>query len=325
MTVTKKFGRKILAMATMASIGTTFAVTPLYSSVAQADEIQKKPVSEKFYSETRSIASWQDYIKEATIVYGQHLDSKRKYKESVISSLGNPIFHYNSVTPNGSPQIQDSSSMFIGKTTLTNNSDNEQTLSTNSFTKTISHSITTSTTHGFKIGEKTSGKLSMPIGELGMEVSLEYNFSSTNSSTKSESYAYTATPQNIKVPAHSSVEVIVMLNKGKVRGNVNLLTRMSGSPSANHVYAPTSGESIGTAYIHLANYGQTVRYAKQFANLPYLSVNNDDSINLIGAGTYEAEVGTEFSVTVNPINNNRVSTGEGYSFKVKPEIQKVEK
>ncbi|MED3687232.1 ETX/MTX2 family pore-forming toxin, partial [Bacillus thuringiensis] len=167
-----------------------------------------------------------------------------------------------------------------------------------------------------------------PIGKLSTEVSLEYNFSDTNSKTKSEMYAYTATPQNIRVPANSSVEVVVMLNKVKAQGKVNLFSRISGSydPFINHSYYPASGEKYGKAYIHQDNYGQTVRYAKNFTELPYLSVNSDDSVNIKGKGTYEAEVGTEFSVTVNPIKNQKSrSVDGGYTFKVKPQIQKLEK
>ena len=217
--------------------------------------------------------------------------------------------------------------MFIGKTTLINNSNKDQILSTSSSTKTISHSITTSTTHDFTTGFKSSGEISMPIGKIGMEVSLEYNFSNTSSQTKSAEYAYTATPQNINVPANSSVEVVVMLNKVKAEGNVNLSSRISGKfdPFINHSYDQVPGKRPGIAYVHTANYGETVRYAKKFAELPYLELDSDHYVNLMGKRTYEAEVGTEFSVTVNPINQKGISIDEGYSFKVKPEIQKIKK
>lgn len=323
----KSIRRKFLSVATVAIMGISFTIVPSYATAEQPHKIQEKSINKNFSNEARGIQKYEDILTEALNIYGQHLDSKRKYRHTHKPLYFTTKFHYNSVTADGSPIIKDSSSMFIGKTTLTNNSDKEQTLSTNSFTKTISHSVTTSTTNGFKTGFKSSGEISMPIGKMSMEVSLEYNFSNTNSQTKSEQYAYTATPQNIKVPANSSVEVVVMLNKVKAEGNVNLLSRISGKfdPFINHSYYPAPGEKSGKAYVHTANYGETVKYAKYFAKLPCLSVNSDDSVNLMGKGTYEAEVGTEFSVTVNPINQKNRSTGEGYSFKVKPKIQKVEK
>ncbi|MED3686149.1 ETX/MTX2 family pore-forming toxin, partial [Bacillus thuringiensis] len=146
-----------------------------------------------------------------------------------------------------------------------------------------------------------------PIGKLSTEVSLEYNFSDTNSKTKSEMYAYTATPQNIRVPANSTVKVVVMLNKVKAQGKFNLFSRISGSydPFINHSYYPAPGEKYGKAYIHQANYGQTVRYAKNFTELTFLPVKSDDSVNIKGKGTYETEVGTKSPVTVNQIENQK--------------------
>ncbi|WP_412547174.1 ETX/MTX2 family pore-forming toxin [Peribacillus simplex] len=119
------------------------------------------------------------------MVYGKHLDSQREYEYSVGSkyNFSDIEFYYNSGSADGTPNISNVSDLLVGKTTLTNYLDEEQTLSTNSFSKTITD-VTTSTTHGFKVGEKTTGKISMPIGELSQEVSLEYNFSQTGSETK---------------------------------------------------------------------------------------------------------------------------------------------
>ncbi|HDR4874858.1 TPA: ETX/MTX2 family pore-forming toxin [Bacillus cereus] len=317
----QKMGKKILTLGAIASMGAMFStVSPELASATQPDTIQKS-----FQGETKAIKDWKIPLHEAMVVYGKNLVAGgREYKES-IGHFNNVEFHYNAVSADGTPNISNVSDLFVGKTTLTNNSDQEQTLSTNSFSKTITDSVTTSTTHGFKIGEKTTGKISLPIGELAQEVSLEYNFSSTGSQTKTESYTYTATPQNIKVKPHSSVEVIVILKKVKATGKVNLNTKMSGNVMYNHVYKALPGEQNNKAYVHSGSMASAVRYAKNFDKLPDLSVNPDDTISLIGKGTYEAEVGSEFSVTVNPIDKKGRYTGEDYTYTVKPEVKKAEK
>ncbi|MDE5128416.1 ETX/MTX2 family pore-forming toxin, partial [Paenibacillus larvae] len=209
--------------------------------------------------------------------------------------------------------------MFVGKTILTNNTDQEQTFSTNSFSKTITNSVTNSTTHGFKLGAKASAKFQIPlVGETGMELSTEYNFSDTSAKTNSESYTYTATPQNIKVPAHSSVEVIVNLNQVKSKGNVNLLTKAIGFVSARYDYSNYghySDFSLGDlAFRAPGKDFSTDMYNKNFAFLK-------------GRGKYEASYGTDFSVTVKPINKNGISkrsVNESYTYKVTPEIKKID-
>ncbi|PDZ70796.1 hypothetical protein [Bacillus pseudomycoides] len=72
--------------------------------------------------------------------------------------------------------------------------------------------------------------------------------------------------------------------------------------------------------------------------------NNDGTVSLIGRGKYEAQYGTEFSVTVKPVeaapralavtssgtdvenskstNEDYTSTNEGYTYTVKPEVKK---
>lgn len=64
------------------------------------------------------------------------------------------------------------------------------------------------------------------------------------------------------------------------------MTKMSGMVNSwNHVYAPLPGEKYGKAYMHSGSIDSTVKYAKNFEKLPDLSVNSDNTINLIGKGT----------------------------------------
>ncbi|WP_242785761.1 ETX/MTX2 family pore-forming toxin [Bacillus cereus] len=269
------------------------------------------------------IENWEDYIYHATETFGKNLynpNGEYKYTTSDGKDLGyfDVTYHQFSVEAVDSPFITNPENIFVGKTTLTNNTDQEQTLSTNSFSKMISNSVSYATTHGYKFGTKASGKLGIPlIGETGMELSAEYNFSDTDNRTNSENFTYTVSPQNIKVPANSSVEVIVQLDSVTAKGNVKLITNMSGRDEGTFEYT-------NTAAFYQQNFNQIVLYASNFEDFPYISANPDGkTINLIGSGKYEAKYGTEFSVTVKPIKHRDTrEIDKGYTYKVKPFITK---
>ncbi|MDO6632228.1 ETX/MTX2 family pore-forming toxin [Bacillus thuringiensis] len=227
-------------------------------------------------------------------------------------------YHQFSVEAVDSPVITNSENIFVGKTTLTNSTNQEQMLSTNSFSKVISNSISYSTIHGYKFGTKASGKLAIPlVGETGMELSAEYNFSDTENRTNNESFTYTVSPQNIKVPANSSVEVIVKLDSVMSKGNVQLITNMSGRDKGDFDFTKST-------ISYDLNFNNIILYASNFENLPYISANLDENtINIVGSGKYEAKYGTEFSVTVKPVKQrNKREINEGYTYKVKPKITK---
>lgn len=314
----KKLIRKALAISTIASMGISLAtVSP---SLASADQIN---VSQKEVRTDTAILDWKEPIFNATEIYGKNIGGKGyyKYTDSFGYRQGNgtyygATFQQLSVEADGSPIITNSKNIFVGKTTLTNNTDQEQTLSTNSFSKMISNSIAHSTTHGFKFGTKASAKFNIPlVGETGIELSAEYNFSDTSSQTNTESYTYTASPQNIKVPAHSSVEVIVTSTD-----------EWAGKDAENFIYADEPNGKYGTSYWYDKPFYEIVKYASYFEKLQNIAPNSDgQTINLIGSGKYEAEYGTEFTVDVNPVDKDNVakrSSNEGYTYKVKPEIKK---
>lgn len=117
--------------------------------------------------EAKAIQDWKTPLTEAELVYGKHLDSQRKYSYSVGDAtyfMKDIEFHSNAVSPDGPPNFTDVGDVFVGHATLNNELDEKIDLKTDSFSRTITDSVTTSTTHGFKIGEQTTGKISLPIG-----------------------------------------------------------------------------------------------------------------------------------------------------------------
>ncbi|MGG5737477.1 ETX/MTX2 family pore-forming toxin [Bacillus cereus group sp. IBL03679] len=147
------------------------------------------------------------------------------------------------------------------------------------------------------------------------------HFSSTAETTKTESYTYTASAQNILVPANSSVEVIVNLNTAKLSGNVKLLSHVDGKIAYNaYNWNATNSTSFR---------GMLTTLARPYEIDNNVKVHPSNGAYLIGKGKYSAEYGTEFAVTVRPVEGPKgfsaklgESTNEGYTYTVKPEVKK---
>ncbi|MEC2709584.1 ETX/MTX2 family pore-forming toxin [Bacillus thuringiensis] len=98
------------------------------------------------------------------------------------------VYQQFSVEAGDSPIITNSTNVFVGKTTLTNDTDLEQTLSINSFEKIFANTISNSTTSGYNFGVTASAKFSMlSVLETGIEMSTEYDFLNTSATEKKKS------------------------------------------------------------------------------------------------------------------------------------------
>ncbi|MGG5737377.1 ETX/MTX2 family pore-forming toxin [Bacillus cereus group sp. IBL03679] len=310
--------KQILSLAMIGAISSSFAFTsPGSVSAAQISSVQNIAQQQNAY-----IADWREPFQSA---YKYMHNLHRNYFISETAEYELTKIYQTSVEQIGSPTITNSSSLFVGRSTLTNNTNQDQTLTTNEFSKTFENSVTNSTTNGFNLGASASATFKIPlVGETSIELSTEYNFSSTEEKTKTESYTYTASAQNIVVPANSSVEVVVSLNTAKINGNVNLLSRMDGTITYDRSLNGGHNSSRFTESL-----GSFTKTALIWGSQSGLRVDGNNNLYLVGTGSYSAEYGTEFLVTVRPVEKPRgftaapsELTNEGYTYTVKPEVKK---
>ncbi|PHE88784.1 sulfurtransferase [Bacillus toyonensis] len=314
--------KQILSLAMLVSMGASFAI----SSPDSVSAAQISPVQNTAQQQSVSISDWREPFQK-TYKAAKLRDPNRFFSNEATLDLSS--IYQSSVEADGSPTITNSKSLFVGRTTLTNRTNRDQTLTTDSFSKTFGNSVSNSTTNGFNLGVSTSASFGIPlIGETSIEISTEYNFSNTAEKTKTESYTYTASPQNIVVPANSSVEVIVNLNTAKISGNVKLLSHVDGQVS----YRNNKYNKISTSFGGFLKH--SVRPNEIASNVKVHPTSK--GAYLIGKGKYSAEYGTEFSVTVRPVakpntlaaksssmvSENSKATSEGYTYTVKPEVKK---
>ncbi|MFJ8356677.1 ETX/MTX2 family pore-forming toxin [Bacillus paramycoides] len=326
--------KQILSLAMIGAIGTSFALTsPTSASAAQVNPVQTMAQAQG----SVSVSDWKDPFKKAFSVlqennasFGIDSYSRSYYKDQILRDVALWNVYQSSVEADGSPTITNSNSLFVGKTTLNNNSDQEQVLSTNEFSKAFENSVSSSVTNGFNLGVTASSTFGIPlIGETSVQLSTEYNFSKTDTNTKAETYTYTAPSQNIKVPAHSSVEVIVNLNTAKISGNVKLLSLVDGYATIDYNGGTGDASLMGIA-------SQALQYDKNLGLMVDNKAFNENKVYLVGSGNYSAEYGTEFTVSVRPVEKpstfaaksrsmvaeNSKATNESYTYKVKPEVKK---
>lgn len=312
----KKLTKGIASIVAIASFSTSFAIAS--PSLVDAAEINtsEKILIEGTKTNTPDIQEWTVPLQKAAEINGKNLGANRTELHVAEDEVN---YHQFSAEADGSPIITDSENIFLGRNILNNVTDQEQTLSTSAFERTIENSVTHSTTHGFNLGVTASAKFKVPfVGETGMETTVEYNFSDTSSNTTSESYTYTAPPQNIIVPAHSSVEVIVRLNTVKAKGNVKLLSKISGNGVVKNFYPMSPMPSMAPQTFY-----DIVNDASKHEKLKDISANSDGkTVNIIGAGTYESKYGTDFYVDVIPVDKNGKYLNEGKTYKLKPDISK---
>lgn len=119
------------------------------------------------------------------------------------SDRGYEIFHgsysfpiYNvSVVPEGNATLLGYETLYVGKTTLTNNLNIDQVMKTESFSKAVSNTTSNTTTNGVSIGAKVSASFSVMVAGSGVqtavEVSSQYDFSSSSTNSHTETITLT--------------------------------------------------------------------------------------------------------------------------------------
>ncbi|MGR5997901.1 ETX/MTX2 family pore-forming toxin [Bacillus cereus] len=106
---------------------------------------------------------------------------------------------------------------YLGENVFENNSDQTQKFSTAKYTKSVVETTTTATTKGFKVGG--SSKFTIPlIFKNDTTVNAEFNSSSTETQTKSETKTIEASPQPVEVPPHKKYKVDVILEQKQFLG-----------------------------------------------------------------------------------------------------------
>ncbi|EUJ24953.1 Mtx2/3 toxin-like protein [Listeria grandensis FSL F6-0971] len=225
-------------------------------------------------------------------------------------------------TKNGEPIRTDIEPIYFGETSkgLVNNTDEEQTFSVPSFSKSVAYSKSTSISKNASFG---LGKVEIPLLN---ELSATVNTSSTDTNTETETVTVTSPSQSVKVPAHKTYGVKVYLNRIKYTGQFKLKAstwRNYEEITATVVRRVPTGHHTGyldekiTYPIDYAYYKNTANFKENGVNYSSNSTSLEDAqekykngtlrttLSLEGDGEYTIENGTDFHVVIYDMSNNR--------------------
>ncbi|MBK5424202.1 MULTISPECIES: ETX/MTX2 family pore-forming toxin [Bacillus] len=184
--------------------------------------------------------------------------------------------------------------MFIGESDLRNDTNDTQTIHSDSFTKTITDSATFSVTNGITAGVNIS--IGGKIFGMGVETSMsfEVSTSTTKGQTSEESVAYTVPSQSVVVPPKSTRYVYTALERSQLEGIIRLKADLSG---ICHVMMKIQSLVLP---IFTGNIYEFINTYQSYHPLPSgISLNHKDkSIHFEGVSDYLYGTGTKFRVTI---------------------------
>lgn len=117
--------------------------------------------------------------------------------------------------------------LHVGTAKLTNHTNADQDMRTQEYSQTYTDSVTNTATHTFKIGLDSKGSIEIPLAKFESTLKIEYDFSTTNSKTRTESKIYKINSQVVKVPAGKTYLVKAKLVKGKATAKLALSTALN--------------------------------------------------------------------------------------------------
>ncbi|ELC8332944.1 ETX/MTX2 family pore-forming toxin [Clostridium perfringens] len=228
------------------------------------------------------------------------------------------------VTPNGDPIVENTETIFIGKSILTNNTSLDQKLKSDSFTRSEAFTTSTKTTQGFNIGGSISASFGFEIKIVNISTSItinaSYNFSKEELQSSTITNSITAPSQDILVPANSSVEVVAYFNKGVAKGKVNFEGILSGSDEVTFklLHIPTGETYTSTIYPYFRDLASINNLNPSDLGFGLGATKND--LLLKGTGEYSSDIATQYLLAVTPINKDGKKMGETTFFNVLPKI-----
>ncbi|MDF9507344.1 ETX/MTX2 family pore-forming toxin [Bacillus cereus] len=215
----------------------------------------------------------------------------------------------------GEPVIQDSKSLSVGNSTLTNETNQEMNMNTPEFSYEKTYSTTTTTTKAFDLGIKQTETIKIPLVEHQTEISAGFSMSNTGSTEESTKSTYTVPSQSIPTLPGHSYKVEYMLAIGKASGKVNFYGDATGTlpildaPEYHTLGFLGAGDalSIGEKNIYYGDQFKESWVRKDEKTISYKG----------GQATYEAEYGYDFFMKVTDTTTNNVRNYSIKDFRVR--------
>ncbi|MGF1918787.1 ETX/MTX2 family pore-forming toxin [Enterococcus faecalis] len=255
-------------------------------------------------------------------LYKKMVPDLSPYQYRIFSGSQTNIENFDiTTTPVGNLRKVEEQLDYVGGNELDNrNGQHEDTLYTASWSKSLTDTVSTSVTKGFKVGGKPSA-LKIPIKLLGgllkkTEINAEFNYSTTDTKTLSNTVTFTVPPQIKKVPAGKYYRVEVYFTRVKYAGSFDFQGTGKNVETTINTQAnvdPWIPRPYPWKYLDVKKSGYEIfnglsdsEKSKAAPNIAYNS--QDKSIKLTGKANFECISGSELFVkTIDKTNDTVVN------------------
>ncbi|MBJ8204966.1 ETX/MTX2 family pore-forming toxin [Bacillus cereus] len=204
----------------------------------------------------------------------------------------------------GSPTEVSGKPLYAGKNVLDNSKGTvDQEMLTPEFSYTYTESTSNTTTHGLKLGVKTTATMKFPIAQGSMEASTEYNFQDSSTDTTTETVSYKSPSQKIKIPAGKTFRVLAYLNTGSISGKANLYAKVNG---VAWMVLPGYPKGAGI------NIGAVLKKCQQKGWGDFRNFQpSGNNVIVKGQGTFKSDYGTDFVLKIEDITDSTLRNNNG--------------
>ncbi len=220
--------------------------------------------------------------------------SSHAYPPFGFEVTGTPVLITESdAVPVGAAKVVSSAPFYLGCASLTNSTSSDQTLTSHSFSKAFTNTVSTTVTTGVSSTSKVSGSFSLSkvIG-LGLEESVTVSYQDSNTQSESIKETHTAPSQKVFVPAQETRYVVSSLTQSTYTGDLALNANFTGGFTAKSLNGPLP--------VVLNIYDTLSRAEDRGGQLPTgFSLNSSTKrLDFQGTGTYTVKTGANFRVEV---------------------------
>lgn len=199
---------------------------------------------------------------------------------------------------------------YIGENEFKNTTDQDQTFTTASYSHSVTNTVSSTVTNGFKIGGSGDTIFKIPILlKDGIKLSAEFNSATSTTNTTTDTKTLTASPQNIKVPAGKTYKVVVNLYKKSFTGDIDFTGKATNVNSKLRVNASYVGPGFPRLDKEYSFTYATADMLKDLTNdqrnqITGISFDNKKNLTLNGKAKIEGIFGSKLQVSVYDVTNN---------------------
>lgn len=256
----------------------------------------------------------------------------REIKESQrLSEYQNPYLEPSSLTSetsahiNNDMVIEEEESVAAHKAILTNNTSQDQRLSSAAFGYKQSDSVTTQTTHAAGGSLTTSAEMKFPFVSGSMSMEVRYDFGHTDAVTSSVEKNWEVPSQELLVPAGHTYRLEWVLKIGKASGTTDLGSKVSAEIPYEKVKwssKKTKKYSIGDAISEqerLVSILGGSAYPWEMRNR-WKRIDSTTALKKMTTSKYKAKIGTELLMNVVDVTNGRNDIVDSIPMNILPQV-----